>query len=188
MRILEITSYLKRPERILTVHSGVDPARFATPPPHTWLHERFAIPKRTPLIGNASALEASKDYHTFLETAAQLHRQGLDAHYILLGEGPQRSLLKQRAETLGLAEQVHFTGYLHQLDTILPELEVLLMPSREEGLGTAILDAYAARVPVVATRTGGIPEMVRHEHTGLLADVGQPKQLAQQVMRILGDQ
>ncbi|MEL6535048.1 MAG: glycosyltransferase family 4 protein [Bacteroidota bacterium] len=54
-------------------------------------------------------------------------------------------------------------------------------------MGTAILDAYAARVPVVATRTGGIPEMIHEEQSGLLADVGKPQQLAQQVMRILGD-
>ncbi|MEL6535826.1 MAG: glycosyltransferase, partial [Bacteroidota bacterium] len=80
-------AYLKRPERVLTVHSGADPARFAVAPPYTWLHERFGIPPRTPLIGNASALEPSKDYLTFLATAKELTRQGLDAHYLLIGEG-----------------------------------------------------------------------------------------------------
>ena len=70
---------------------------------------------------------------------------------------------------------------------ILPELDVFLITSKTEGLGTSILDAFISEVPVVATEAGGIPELVKDEETGLLAAVGDYKKLAEQVLRIVTD-
>ena len=71
-----------------------------------------------------------------------------------------------------LDEYFIFTGFLKNIDQVLPSLDIFLMSSKTEGLGTSVIDAQAAKVPVVATAAGGIPELIRHEETGLLAEVG----------------
>ena len=180
-------AYLREPKKVIAVHSGIDPSRFDTPPPHTYLRDTYGIDRHTPIIGNTSALAPHKDYITFLDTAAELTRQGLNAHYVIMGEGELRQELERHTAKLNLSNRVTFTGFLDNLGAVLPELDVFLMTSEEEGLGTSILDAFAARVPVVATAAGGIPEMVLDERTGLLADVKKPMQLARQIMRVLGD-
>ena len=182
-----LKAYLNHPNRVCTVHSGTDPARFGGGMPGRWLRQQYDLPAEVPLIGNTSALTEAKDYETFLRTAAELTRQGLRAHYLVMGEGPLRADLQTLCEVLGLQAHVTFTEFLHNLPEVLGELSVLLMPSINEGLGTSILNAFAARVPVVATRVGGIPEMVTHEQTGLLAEAGDAKELARQVMRVLSD-
>jgi glycosyltransferase involved in cell wall biosynthesis len=72
-------------------------------------------------------------------------------------------------------------GFRQNVPELLKELNVLLLTSKTEGLGTTILDAFASGVPVVATRAGGIPEIVEHKVSGLLADVGNARQLSQMV-------
>ena len=88
---------------------------------------------------------------------------------------------------LGLEDHIIFTGFRTDVPDILPELDLFLITSRTEGLGTTILDAFAAGVPVAATAGGGIPELVEHEVTGLLADPGDDRVLAGYLERLLRD-
>jgi glycosyltransferase involved in cell wall biosynthesis len=82
---------------------------------------------------------------------------------------------------------VTFAGFRPDLQVLLPELDLFLFTSKEEGLGSSILDAYNCGVPVVATRAGGIPEIVEDGVTGLLAPIRDPAALAASVRRVLGD-
>lgn len=150
----------------------------------------FGIPERVPLIGTVAALVDHKDHWTFLEAAARLVRGDpptpfAGAHFLIVGDGPLRPGLEARASALGLSGRVHFAGFRDDVPAILPALDVLLFTSKEEGLGSSILEAWACGVPVVATAAGGIPELVQDGETGLLAPVGDAAALARAVERVL---
>ncbi len=177
-----VRSAILRPERCVTVHSGIAPDRFLAPT--GYLRNRFNIPTDTLLIGNTSALADHKDYFTFIDTARKFTQSGVDAKFVMIGDGPQRNAIKAYIQQHQLSDYVLMTGFVSNVSEVLPELDIFLMTSKTEGLGTSVLDAFACRVPVVATRAGGIPEMVIHEETGLLANIGDSETLANHLVRV----
>lgn len=177
---------LRDPSVLRTVRSGIDPNRFAQPADGS-LHRLLKLPPEVPLVGCVAALAPHKDLGTFLRTMARLREGGSDAHGVIIGEGGLRSALEAESKELGSNDHVHFTGFREDVHRLLPELDVFLITSRTEGLGTSILDAFACAVPVVATRAGGIPEIVHHEESGLLCPVGEAACLAEAVQRVLSD-
>jgi glycosyltransferase involved in cell wall biosynthesis len=188
-KIREITMpALKRPEICVTVHSGIDMARFENSRNTGKMHKEFNLPEKQLIIGNISAIAEQKDYFTFVKTAGLLLQNGVNAKFFIIGDGPMRAEIEAFVKQHNLTEQIIFTGFRNDVPEILPELDVFLITSQTEGLGTTILDAFACRVPVVATRGGGIPETVKEGETGLLANVHDAAHLAQQVQRVLADQ
>jgi glycosyltransferase involved in cell wall biosynthesis len=109
----------------------------------------------------------------------------VEARFVLVGEGPLRPAVEARLAALGLGGLVGLAGFRDDVATILPELDLLLFTSASEGFGSTLLDAAACRVPVVATRAGGIPEVVVEGETGLLAPVGDAAALAEAAARVL---
>jgi N-acetyl-alpha-D-glucosaminyl L-malate synthase BshA len=111
----------------------------------------------------------------------------LRARLVLVGDGPDAGLARDLAEELGVADRVHFTGVLDGVADLLREANVLLLPSETESFGLVALEAMASGVPVVATRVGGLPEVVEHGVTGFLAPLGDVDQMAEYVVQILSD-
>lgn len=177
---------LRRPEVLRTIHDGIDPQRFAAGADGR-LHQLLNAAPEVPLVGSVAALAPHKDLFTFIGMAASLHSRMADVRFVLIGEGELREQLERSAREHGVAEILHFTGFRNDVERLLPELDVLVMSSRTEGLGTSILDAFAAGVPVVATAAGGIPEVVENERTGLLRPVGDAAGLAAGVEQVLTD-
>lgn len=173
--------------KCVTVYSGIDLKKATAAPGRDFLRTTYQVPPHVKLIGNVSALDKHKDYFTFLETARLLKEGGVRARYFAIGSGPLETEIKAHAVQLGLQEDVIFTGFLKNAKEILAELDVFLFTTVKEGFGSTILDAFANRVPVVATSTGGIPEIVRHGETGLLAPVRDASALAGHVQQLLSD-
>lgn len=171
------------------VHSGVDPDRF--PPRGTTRDEelarRWGAAPDVPLLVNAAALTDHKDQATLLRAAAILRDQGQRFRLVIAGSGELEQPLKALQRELALEDCVHFPGYVKDLSLLYPAADIFIMSSHLEGLCTSILDAMSAGLPVVATQTGGIPEIVSHEKTGLLAPPGDPKALAAEIARLLND-
>ncbi|MFD2246228.1 glycosyltransferase family 4 protein [Pontibacter ruber] len=187
-KIKEVVSQsLKQPEKCVTVYSGVDMSRFAHSRNTGKLHREFTLPLHLPIIGNVSAIAPHKDYFTFVDTVELLVQQHLQAQFFIIGDGPEREQVQAYVQQKQLQNHITFTGFRNDIPEILPELDVMLITSETEGLGTTILDAFACQVPVVATQAGGIPEIVKDGHTGLLAPVKRPDLLAQKVIQILRD-
>jgi len=137
------------------------------------------------LLGNVSAITPQKDYPTLLRALKQLHAGGEPFLCLIAGDGELFEAMNGMARDLGLSEHVRFLGFRDDVPDILQALDILAMPSRFEGLGTVILDALQAGCCVVATDTGGIPEMIKHQETGLLAPVGEPRAFAEQLRAAL---
>jgi glycosyltransferase involved in cell wall biosynthesis len=148
------------------------------------LKKRFGSKK---VIGCVASLEKRKDHHTLLKAASVIQRQRDDVVFVLVGAGDLRADLEREASVLGL-KNVMFEGYQDDPYSYYKVFDVFVMTSRQEGLGSSILDAFSYRVPVVATAAGGIPEIVKDHETGLLADVGNPDAVALSIMQMLGDE
>ena len=109
------------------------------------------------------------------------------AALLLLGDGPSRESLEQRARSLGLSASVRFLGYRSDVESILHVADLSVVPSRSEGLSLAAIESMASGVPVVAARVGGLPEVVRDGETGLLVEPENPPALAAAMSRLLGN-
>lgn len=178
---------LVNPSVCETIHSGIDINKFRLDTSHTFLRNNFRIKSNKILIGNTSALAGHKDYFTFIDTAEYVLKKGLSAIFLIIGEGPQRKEIQNYLRYKKLESEIIMTGFFTDISNILPELDLFLMTSVTEGLGTSILDAFACRVPVVSTRAGGIPEMVIHGKTGLLSDVKDYIGLGNNILKVMNN-
>ncbi len=111
----------------------------------------------------------------------------LDARLMLVGDGPEYGRTRELVEELGLADRVRFIGIVDEVAPLLAAADLLLLPSETESFGLAALEAMASGVPVVASRVGGLPEVVEHGVTGYLAPVGDVEAMADFSLRILSD-
>jgi L-malate glycosyltransferase len=187
-KIREIISpRIKDPLRLTVIRDGIDLDRFAPRGHQRSLHAEFSLPGDSILVGNVAAIAPHKDYFTFVDTVALLAPADPRLRFFIIGDGPLRREISAYVQEKNLGKVIIMTGFREDIPEILAELDVFLITSKTEGLGSTILDAYACRVPVVATAAGGIPEIVTDEVTGLLAPVGDSRKLADQVLRLVND-
>ncbi len=183
-----IQPVIENQQKLTVIHSGIDVARFQVSRSHE-LRETYQLASNTKIIINVAALSEHKDHATFVRTAERLLRYRKDIAFFIVGgdSGTEAATVALIAEK-GLTEKVILTGYRDNIPSLLAQADVFLFTSREEGLGTSILDAFAAHLPVVATNAGGIPEMVVLDQTGYLARIGNDKELAVGVEKMLDDE
>ncbi len=114
-------------------------------------------------------------------------RSGIKCKLYLIGDGPERPKTVRLAQTLGIAKEISFLGNVKNVHDILGESDLFLLPSEDESFGLAALEAMSCQVPVVASRVGGLPELVSHGEDGYLTGVGDPEELAKYSLKILKD-
>lgn len=178
---------IRRKEYIRVVHSGIDLKRYASAPANGILHKELDLPSEVLLVGNLSALADHKDYTTWIRAAAEIIKIRKDIHFIIAGGGAEESRIKSLIGELGISNRVHMLGFRKDVVSVMQSLDVFMISSATEGLGTIVLEAFAAGVPVVATAAGGIPELVENGVTGLLVPVRDYKGLCKDVLRIFAD-
>jgi glycosyltransferase involved in cell wall biosynthesis len=173
------------PGRITVVHSGiaVEEVRAVTP---LGIRRQLGLPPGTPVAANVGALVAHKDQATLIAAAAAARRDLPDLHWVIAGDGPLRDFLGSEITSRGLDDHVHLIGHIPDARALIADADVFVMSSKEEGLGTSVLDALALGTPVAATRAGGIPEML-DGRAGLLVEVGDAASLARAVTSLLTD-
>ena len=133
------------------------------------------------LVIQAGNLLKHKGFDVTLKAARLLQEQGLDMHFLLLGEGPEKEALMKQAEGL---KNVSFMGKQNDMGTWFASANLLIHPSYSEGLGSVILEAMAAGLPVIGSRAGGIPDIIDDEQSGLLVQAGDAEALAKAIKRI----
>jgi N-acetyl-alpha-D-glucosaminyl L-malate synthase BshA len=147
--------------------------------------KRLAAPDESILM-HLSNFRPVKRVVDVVKIFAQVVRQ-VPAQLILVGDGPERSAAEWLAHDLGIQAKVHFMGKLERVNEVLPLADLLLMPSELESFGLAALEAMACKVPSVATRVGGVPELIDDGVTGLLYEVGDIDGMALGALSLLKD-
>lgn len=162
-----------------TIYSAINHQKFEPYIGGNFLRETYNLPNDLTLIGNTSALAPHKDYFTFVDTATRyIHSFDRDVRFFIIGEGEDETAIRAHVKQAQLDDYFIFTGFLSNIEEVLPSLDLFFMSSKTEGLGTSVIDAFAAKVPVVATQAGGIPELVQHTQTGLSSAIGDSIGLA----------
>jgi N-acetyl-alpha-D-glucosaminyl L-malate synthase BshA len=152
---------------------------------HAEARRRLAAPNEAILM-HLSNFRPVKRLVDVVKIFARVARE-LPAQLVLVGDGPDRSAAEWLAHDLGIQARVHFLGKQERVNEILPLADILLMPSELESFGLAALEAMACKVPSVATRVGGVPELIDDGETGLLYNVGDVEGMATGVLSLLND-
>lgn len=173
------------PERISVAYSGIDPDRFADLPDPSVIRTEFMVPENKFIFLNVAALVDHKDQSVLLAAAKILMEQGRDYRLFIAGEGSLRSKLENLIEKYALGAHVTLTGFRKDVVAFLSAADCFVMSSKEEGLGTSVLDAMACSLPVVTTDGGGLPEMVDHGKGGFVVPKRNPHELARAMAAIM---
>jgi len=138
---------------------------------------------RRPIVGVVGRLSPEKGVDLFLDACAVLVRKGPTFSVLLAGDGPERARLEARCRRLGLESCVRFLGQVHNVDVVYRSLDLLVLPSRSEGLPNTLLEAMQADVPVVATAVGAVPEVVGTSSAARLVAPGSAAALVEAIER-----
>jgi glycosyltransferase involved in cell wall biosynthesis len=171
--------------RIRVVHSGIslDTTKAVE---RLGIRDLLSLPPGALVAANVAALVPHKDHATLLSAAKQLEHRHPHLHWVVAGEGELRPSLEARISQLGLRDRVHLMGHLSSPERLIADADVFVMSSRQEGLGTSVLEAMALGIPVASTGAGGLPEMLG-QGAGLVVPPGDAGALAEAVARILED-
>src|SRR5882672_1433632 len=170
----------------VTVHEGIDVEHVLAAPPVN-VHEAFFLPHGAPVVGNVAALVPHKGQRYLIDAAHLVVRQVPDARFVILGEGDLREHLQKQVHEHRLEKHVLLPGFRTDVLGCLKAFDLFVMSSVTEGLGTSLLDAMACRRPIVATRAGGIPEVVSHGLTGLLVPPRDHAAMAEAIVALISD-
>ncbi len=172
------------PERIEVIHDGIDFARF--PLQKSTLRQEFSLPADAVLVGVTAHLTDHKDHRTLLAAWQHVEVVAAKAWLLIVGTGELESELKALATQLKL-QRVVFTGFRQDIHNVLRGLDIFTLTSHLEGLGSSVMDAMYCGLPVVATRAGGLPELIDDQVDGLLAPVRDHAAVAHALLRMIGD-
>ena len=177
---------------------GVEASRIAVVPDGTDLHREIepassmtlaslgvALPNA--LVVQVAQLVPHKDPLNFVRAVAVAQRRIPRLQALLVGDGALRSAAEAERASLDLTSTLHLTGYRPDADSLLAAANVVVLSSREEGMGSVLLDALVLGKPIAATHAGGIPDVIEHGVNGLLAPVADPTGLGDNIVRLLTD-
>ena len=174
-------------DRIRIVRSGIDLGKFAKVTDNSYLLKEFNLEPGTPVVGNIAALAPHKSQVDFIRAAKHVSSQMDDARFFIVGEGTLRPQLEALIRELDMGDRITMTGFREDVLEMICLLDCFVLSSYLEGLCTSIMDAHALSVPVVATRTGGVPDLVEDGVTGVLVPPREPEQLGKAIVRMLTD-
>ena len=175
-RFVVIRLGIELDERVASKQDGRDESRRYLGIPG----DRFAVG----WIGRMTAVKRTDDV---LLAFKRLRELGVDAVLCMVGDGPDRALLEQRAHELGVTRDTVFLGYQEDVAPFYAAFDVLVLPSGNEGTPVSVIEALAAERPVVATRVGGVPDVVRDGEDGFLVEAGATDDLAARLARLARD-
>ena len=173
---------------VTLVPNAIDLRRFS---PSTAMRDQarieLGLPASARVVAGVGRLNPQKNFALFLDIAAQLAPRFPGLHFILAGDGPEEKMLREKAAALGIADRVTFSGYVADTRLVYLAADVLLMPSRYEGLPMTLLEAMAMGLPVVASQLDGIAEVIGDGREGFLVPSDDASLFVERTAALLQD-
>ncbi len=177
-----------RRDRFAVIPSGIDVDRFRKArSAGKVIPDWFGCPPDSTIIGSIGWLTDIKGHRFLVEAVAELKKEHSAIHLVIVGSGDQRDALIAQAERAGIRQAVHLIGHRDEVDACLAGMDCFVLPSLNEGMGRALIEAMAAGLPVVASRVGGIPALIEDGINGLLVPARDGRALAEALCLILRD-
>jgi glycosyltransferase involved in cell wall biosynthesis len=175
-------------EKIQVIPNAIDPSRFRIPQVQVQpLRQALGLNCKEHVVLYAGRMEPAKGIDVLIQAAARLNAGEVPVKFLIAGSGPLRSTLEQQAANLNLNGRVVFLGMRNDIPLLLHLADLVVLPSRWEGLPIILLEAMAAQRPVLATAVGGIPDVLEHGVSGWLVPPEDPPALAQAIGHLLQD-
>jgi L-malate glycosyltransferase len=188
-----VTDYARNvihfPERKMRIvlTNAVDHYRFQTPPDRKTFRNEFSLSENAKVIVTIGRLVEQKGHIHLIRALPDVIKEIPNAYVLMVGDGYLKEKLEEETKRLELEDRVLFLGFRKDTPQLLMGSDVFAFPSVWEGQGLILFEAFFSKIPIVASNTGGIPEVVIHEETGLLAPPGEPQELAKALIRMLKD-
>ena len=175
------------PDKFVVVPCGIDLSKFSSPRrSREEVREEFGFSCEV-VVGWVGRLVPIKGCEYFLRALKIVLRERSEVRGLVVGDGPLRKKLEELSEGLGISGRVVFSGAREDIPEVMHAIDLLVLTSLNEGLGRVLLEAMACGVPVVASRVGGVPEIVIHGETGLLVPPADPRRTAEAILEVLND-
>lgn len=171
------------------IRNGVDLTRFRPrrADEAAALPADLGVPPGVPVVTLVGHMRRGKGHRVVLDAWPQVLHEHPDARLLLVGDGPEETELRATVDGRGLADRVVFSGARNDVELLLRQSTVAVLPTEIEALPTALIEAAACGVPAVATGVGGVPEVVAHERTGWLVDAAQAEPFSRALCEALAD-
>ncbi len=178
------------PEKVVPIYNGIDTRRFAyvrNPEVRARKRAELGLADNRFVVGTVARLIPSKGVGFLLGAVSRVLARIPGAVFLIVGDGPQRQELEGMAGRLGIGEAVRFLGFREDVPELLAAFDLFVLPSLSEGMAITLVEAMAAGRPVVASKTGGMVEVVEDGKTGLLVPPGDSEALAEAILRLHRD-
>lgn len=183
-----VDSRLTKPHKVTMIYNGITTkTQNIAEADVNAFREKFNLSKSDIVIGTVGSFNPAKDTATLIHAFSRVAAKWPKAKLVLIGSGPLKHDLEKLVRKLQIEDRVRFIG---ALDNILPAMKtfgLFVLPSLSEAFGITLLEAMKAEVPIVASRVGGIPEIITNKLNGILVEPKQPKKLAAAILNLIND-
>jgi glycosyltransferase involved in cell wall biosynthesis len=192
-KIIAISDFIKKvlildgidENKIMTIRSGTDIHKYDKVSPDIHFRERYGIGENDIILGTVAAFAGHKDYPNLLNAFRLVKKEFVNTKLICAGDGPLFDEMKNLAIELSINKDVVFLGFRNDIGQLLKVFDIFILASKKEGLGTSLIDALAVGLPIVAARSGGIPELIEHNKNGILVEAKNHDQLAETLIELM---
>ena len=174
-------------DKIRVIDNGIALERFEKPVETKKMKNQLGFEEKTRIIGTIGSLVVEKGHVYLLEAARQILDVVKDLKFLVIGDGPLRKPLEEKSEELGIKKHVIFMGQRKDIPELLMAMDIFVLPSIKEGLPIALLEAMAAKRPVIATRVGAISKVIENKDIGILVEPKDIRGLRDAIMNLIND-
>jgi glycosyltransferase involved in cell wall biosynthesis len=174
-------------EKVIAIPTGIDISRFDPDKYNENLRQGLRLKSDVPIVGTIAILRRKKGHHILLDAIPLILQKIPEAVFVFAGDGPQRQNITNKIKNSGLSDRVFLLGLRKDIPNILKSIDVFVLPTLQEALGTSFIEAMAMGRPVIGTDVGGVSEVIKDGLNGYLAEPNNPHALADAVIRMLRD-
>lgn len=176
-----------QPDKVVTIHNGIDESWFSPRPPSLAIRRQIGIPDDALLVGTVANFSPEKGYPDLIAAAASVLKINPRTWFLLVGAGPLQEEIRRRAGSIPEHGRIVFAGYRSDVGDLVNAMDIFVLASVIEGFPNVLLESMAMARPVVATRVGGIPELIDSGENGLLVPPRDAEALAQAILSLIAD-
>ncbi|MFH1050461.1 MAG: glycosyltransferase family 4 protein [bacterium] len=178
--------YIKNKNKLFAIHSGVDTEKYLNYNSES-LKSELGVENKI-VVGTIAAFADHKDYPTLIKSAKEILDRRSNIVFVAVGDGELLKQMKNLVKELAIGQNFIFTGFRTDIGELLNLFDIFVLSSKEEGLGTSILDAMSVGLPIAATKAGGIPEIVNDKVNGILCNIGDCQSLSEAILELANDE
>lgn len=171
--------------KISAVHTCVDLNRFDPEKAKDGLRKELGLGAATPIVGTVAILRRRKGHHILLDAIPEILKEVPEAVFVFSGNGPQEENIARRIEELGLSGKVFMLGLRNDIPDILKSIDLFVLPTLQEALGTSFIEAMAMETPVIGTDVGGVGEVIKDGVNGYMVKANNSSDLAGTIIKVL---